>query len=68
MSRSLKSASQGSRRAAASFFFELLVLGTRDNIKIKQDQPFSDIKVASKPGLWADHAVESELAVAASSS
>lgn len=43
---------QGSRRAASSFFFELLVLGTRDSIKIKQDTPYDDIIVTAKPNLW----------------
>ncbi|KAF4620636.1 hypothetical protein D9613_000619 [Agrocybe pediades] len=43
---------KASRRAAASFFFELLVLGTRDCIKVSQDAPFADIKVQPKPRLW----------------
>ncbi|KIY74365.1 hypothetical protein CYLTODRAFT_416207 [Cylindrobasidium torrendii FP15055 ss-10] len=43
---------KASRRAAASFFFELLVLGTRDCVKIKQDEPFGDIEVTAKDKLW----------------
>jgi len=43
---------KASRRAAASFFFELLVLGTRDCVKISQPAPFADIEVQAKPRLW----------------
>ncbi|KZS88044.1 hypothetical protein SISNIDRAFT_433205 [Sistotremastrum niveocremeum HHB9708] len=41
-----------SRRAASSFFFELLVLGTRDCVKLHQAEPFADIEVTPKPKLW----------------
>lgn len=41
-----------SRRAAASFFFELLVLGTKDQVKVKQDQAFGDIDIEGKSKLW----------------
>ncbi|KIM45031.1 hypothetical protein M413DRAFT_327562 [Hebeloma cylindrosporum] len=41
-----------SRRAAASFFFEMLVLGTRDCIQISQEAAFADIEVRAKPRLW----------------
>ncbi|KDR75442.1 hypothetical protein GALMADRAFT_249501 [Galerina marginata CBS 339.88] len=43
---------KASRRAAASFFFELLVLGTRDCVQISQRTPFADIGVHAKPRLW----------------
>ncbi|KAF8894892.1 Rec8 like protein-domain-containing protein [Gymnopilus junonius] len=45
-------ANKASRRAAASFFFELLVLSTRDCLKVSQQAPFADIKVRAKPRLW----------------
>ncbi|CAO1622694.1 unnamed protein product [Parajaminaea phylloscopi] len=41
-----------SRRAAAGFFFELLVLGTKDQIQLQQAEPYGDITVKSKPTLW----------------
>ena len=34
-------------RAAASFFFELLVLGTRDCVKLSQVAPYDNIEIAS---------------------
>jgi cohesin complex subunit SCC1 len=40
------------RRAASSFFFELLVLGTRDCVKLKQPEPFENIEVHAKDKLW----------------
>lgn len=43
-----------SRRAAAGFFFELLVLGTKDRIQIKQDQPYGDLQIKAKSSLWDD--------------
>ena len=43
---------QASRRAAATFFFELLVLGTRDCVKLTQPEPFSNIEVRAKDKLW----------------
>ncbi|KAF7376096.1 RAD21 protein [Mycena sanguinolenta] len=47
-----KMADKASRRAAASFFFELLVLGTRDCIHLTQDTPFENIEVRAKDKLW----------------
>jgi cohesin complex subunit SCC1 len=44
--------SQASRRAAASFFFELLVLGTRDCVKLTQPAPFENIEIRAKNKLW----------------
>ncbi|TFK18920.1 hypothetical protein FA15DRAFT_674905 [Coprinopsis marcescibilis] len=45
-------ATKASRRAAASFFFELLVLGTRDCVKLTQPAAFEDIDIRGKPQLW----------------
>ncbi|KAF8919935.1 Rec8 like protein-domain-containing protein [Mucidula mucida] len=45
-------ADKASRRAAASFFFELLVLGTRDCVKLTQDGPFENIQIRAKDKLW----------------
>ncbi|PWZ02374.1 hypothetical protein BCV70DRAFT_198657 [Testicularia cyperi] len=42
-----------SRRAAAGFFFEMLVLGTKDCVRLQQDEPYGDIKVAAKDRLWS---------------
>ena len=39
------------RRAAAGFFFEMLVLGTRDCVRLEQDTPYGDIGVRAKPAL-----------------
>jgi len=47
-----KMADKASRRAAASFFFELLVLGTRDCISVTQTTPFENIEVRAKEKLW----------------
>ncbi|KAF9070059.1 Rec8 like protein-domain-containing protein [Rhodocollybia butyracea] len=47
-----KMADKASRRAAASFFFELLVLGTRDCISVTQAAPFDNIEVKAKDKLW----------------
>ncbi|KAJ8077165.1 sister chromatid cohesion protein 1 [Marasmius tenuissimus] len=47
-----KMAGKASRRAAASFFFELLVLTTRDCIKVTQAAPFENIEVRAKDKLW----------------
>ncbi|PWN38773.1 hypothetical protein IE81DRAFT_369597 [Ceraceosorus guamensis] len=50
---SFDSVSQGaSRRAAAGFFFELLVLATKDAVALDQPEPYGDISVAPKDGLW----------------
>ncbi|KAF9481568.1 hypothetical protein BDN70DRAFT_854995 [Pholiota conissans] len=43
---------KASRRAASSFFFELLVLGTRDCVQLSQPKPFADISIKAKPRLW----------------
>jgi len=45
-------ATKATRRAAAAFFFEVLVLGTRDCIRISQSAPFENIEVRSKAKLW----------------
>ncbi|KAJ7287591.1 Rec8 like protein-domain-containing protein [Mycena rebaudengoi] len=47
-----KMADKASRRAAASFFFELLVLGTRDCVQLNQSAPFENIEIRAKDKLW----------------
>nr|WJN24998.1 double-stranded break repair protein [Farysia itapuensis] len=47
-----KISSNASRRAAAGFFFEMLVLGTKDCVRLQQDDAYGDIKVAAKDNLW----------------
>ncbi|GLB37112.1 putative conserved region of Rad21 / Rec8 like protein [Lyophyllum shimeji] len=47
-----KMSDKASRRAAASFFFELLVLATRDCVKLSQPAPFENIEVRAKDKLW----------------
>lgn len=47
-----KMSDKASRRAASAFFFELLVLGTRDCIQVSQPEPFEDIEVRAKYKLW----------------
>ncbi|KAJ7647387.1 Rec8 like protein-domain-containing protein [Roridomyces roridus] len=47
-----KMADKASRRAAASFFFELLVLGTRDCVQLTQNEPFENIEIRGKDKLW----------------
>ncbi|KAH7102054.1 Rec8 like protein-domain-containing protein [Auriculariales sp. MPI-PUGE-AT-0066] len=43
---------KATRRAAASFFFELLVLGTRDCVKLSQGAAYENIEVRPKDRLW----------------
>ncbi|KZT10731.1 uncharacterized protein LAESUDRAFT_741159 [Laetiporus sulphureus 93-53] len=43
---------KASRRAASAFFFELLVLGTRDCVKLSQTAPFENIEIRAKDKLW----------------
>jgi len=43
---------KASRRAASSFFFELLVLGTRDCVKLQQTESFGNIDVSAKEKLY----------------
>lgn len=43
---------KASRRAASAFFFELLVLGTRDCVKLSQSAAFENIEVRAKDKLW----------------
>jgi cohesin complex subunit SCC1 len=59
-----KMADKASRRAAASFFFELLVLSTRDCIRVSQAAPFENIEVRAKDKLWEQQEpqLEAELA------
>ncbi|KAL5485109.1 MCD1 [Sanghuangporus weigelae] len=53
---------KASRRAAASFFFELLVLGTRDCVKLSQGGPYENIEIRAKDRLWErqTHASQSQ--------
>jgi len=44
-------AAAASRRAAAGFFFEMLVLGTRDCVRLEQKEPYGEIIVRAVPGL-----------------
>jgi cohesin complex subunit SCC1 len=48
---------QATRRAAASFFFELLVLGTKDCVHVRQSKPFSNIEITGKAKLWNQQGV-----------
>jgi cohesin complex subunit SCC1 len=48
-----KLAQGASKRAASAMFFELLVLGTRDAVTLKQDKAFGGIEVAPKQRLYA---------------
>ncbi|KAG1808330.1 Rec8 like protein-domain-containing protein [Suillus variegatus] len=43
---------KASRRAASAFFFELLVLGTRDCVKLTQSAAFENIEIRGKDKLW----------------
>lgn len=43
---------KASRRAAAGFFFELLVLGTKDCVRLQQEEPYGDVTVIAKPALY----------------
>ena len=45
---------QASRRAASAFFFELLLLSTKDFIRVTQEGPFENIEIRGKEKLWAD--------------
>ncbi|KDQ55875.1 hypothetical protein JAAARDRAFT_180766 [Jaapia argillacea MUCL 33604] len=47
-----KMSHKASRRAASSFFFELLVLGTRDCVNLQQNGAFENIEVRAKEKLW----------------
>lgn len=51
---------KASRRAAATFFFELLVLGTRDCVKLTQSTPFENIEIRAKTKLWERQGSSSE--------
>ncbi|KAH0827843.1 hypothetical protein J3R83DRAFT_3469 [Lanmaoa asiatica] len=43
---------KASRRAASAFFFELLVLGTRDCVGLSQSASFENIEIRAKDKLW----------------
>lgn len=59
-----KISNNASRRAAAGFFFEMLVLGTKDCVKLQQDEAYGDIKVAAKERLWNTNVAASQVATA----
>lgn len=48
-----KLTTNATRRAAAGFFLELLVLGTKDCINVEQTESFGDISIRAKHNLWA---------------
>lgn len=48
-----KVAAGASKRAASAFFFELLVLGTRDAVKLEQEKAYGPIEVRAKEKLFA---------------
>lgn len=47
-------ADKASKKAASAFFFELLVLGTKDCVRMEQDRAFEGIKIRSKPRLFQE--------------
>ncbi|WVQ97796.1 hypothetical protein IAU59_004911 [Kwoniella sp. CBS 9459] len=49
-----KLAEKATKRAASSFFFELLVLGTRDCVKLDQPRPYENIEIRAKDKLWPE--------------
>jgi cohesin complex subunit SCC1 len=49
-----KITANATRRAAAGFFFEVLLLGTKDTIKVEQQDSFGEIKIQARPGLWQE--------------
>ncbi|ORY26878.1 Rec8 like protein-domain-containing protein [Naematelia encephala] len=46
-------ATKATKRGASAFFFELLVLGTKDMVKLEQNEAFGDIAIAGKDRLFA---------------
>ncbi|KAG8863286.1 sister chromatid cohesion protein 1 [Tulasnella sp. 330] len=49
-----KLSEKASRRAASSFFFELLLLGTKDCVKLHQHDAHGNIEIRHKEKLWKD--------------
>lgn len=47
-----KVSEKATKRAASSFFFELLVLTTRDCLKLEQNRPYGPIEVEKRDRLW----------------
>lgn len=45
-------AEKASRRSVASFFFELLVLATRDCLRLNQNETFGNIEIRARQRLW----------------
>jgi len=56
-----KMSHKASRCAAASFFFELLVLGTRDCLELSQSASFANIEAFAKPRLWQHQQANNEI-------
>jgi len=56
-----KMSHKASRCAAASFFFELLVLGTRDCLELSQSASFANIEASAKPRLWQHQQANNEI-------
>lgn len=47
-------ATGASKHAASAFFFEMLVLGTKDCVRLQQDTPFEGIQIRGKPALFEE--------------
>jgi cohesin complex subunit SCC1 len=58
-----KITTNATRRAAAGFFFEILLLGTKDSIKVEQQDSFGDITIQARPGLWHNEAGQQQQAI-----
>jgi len=59
-SLSFAQSQKATRRAASSFFFELLVLGTRDCVKLQQKKPYANIEIQAKDKLYEHHSVTAQ--------
>ncbi|KAL8276170.1 hypothetical protein RQP46_011428 [Phenoliferia psychrophenolica] len=58
--KTLAKVEEASQRAVASFFFELLVLSTRDCIDVKQAEAYGPIEITAKAKLFTDVIVDNE--------
>ncbi|KAG9009341.1 sister chromatid cohesion protein 1 [Tulasnella sp. JGI-2019a] len=61
-----KLSEKASRRAASSFFFELLLLGTKDCVNLSQEEAHGNIEIRHKEKLWKDVEVSRQASVAPS--
>ncbi|CDZ98317.1 Sister chromatid cohesion complex Cohesin, subunit RAD21/SCC1 [Phaffia rhodozyma] len=57
-----------SRRVASAFFFELLVLGTKDKVKLSQSEPYGDISIQGKEALFQNVSRAAQSRISASAS